>query len=477
MSDQAAFLYPQTTSRKNIDLKWSLTLRVVAVALSCFLAAAALALFTTAREVQRTNDKVAETVGRLLELQLFRIENGVDALANFPDWAAVIDQVQAPGQCVQYVTNDGNIARTRCTGISDRGPIPQWFSRLCTIFMPSDPVSVRPISYRGHRQGALRVSTDAAVVTAALWRDVAGMLGLSALTILAICALIYVAIARALAPTRHVLAGLDRLSRGDLTCRLPAFHLAELHRISAVFNLLASRLESTTRERTALAGRLVDAEEQERRRLASELHDELAQDLSAISAMAASIEAGIKTSSPALAAEANRLSRTSRATMMALRSALRHLRPPEIDDLGLASSLSGLVAEHEQRAVGGLQIALETHGELEALPAIAAGHVYRIVQESLNNIAKHAQARHAWITLRFRRQFEPETDHHAWLELSVEDDGHGETAARPELDGGGLGIIGMRERILALGGFLEAGPVAGKGFRVHARIPFAGPSR
>ena len=78
--------------------------------------------------------------------------------------------------------------------------------------------------------------------------------------------------------------------------------------------------------------------------------------------------------------------------MKSLQTTLRTLRPPEIDDLGLAASLSALAIEHERRAGGDLQISLEINGDLQALPPTAASHVYRIVQEGLTNISKHAGA-------------------------------------------------------------------------------------
>ena len=141
------------------------------------------------------------------------------------------------------------------------------------------------------------MTTETAAVLAAIWKVVSGLLGLTALVIGAICLLQFVAISRALRPTKEILAGLDRLARGDLSCRLPSFRLVELQRISEVFNTLAAKLDRTTRERTALAARLVDGQEQERRHLARELHDELAQNLSAIGA-AASIKATAETECP-----------------------------------------------------------------------------------------------------------------------------------------------------------------------------------
>src|SRR5262249_27175732 len=190
---------------------------------------------------------------------------------------------------------------------------------------------VRPVSYRDKPYGSVVVTTEHAAVVAAIWKEVSGMLGLTGLVIGAICVLQYGAISRALRPTKDILAGLDRLARGDLSCRLPNFRLIELQRISEVFNNLAASLDRTTREKTELAAKLVDNQEQERLDLARDLHDELAQSLSAMSAVAASIKATAETECPALVPEANNLSQTSMAMMRSLRTTLETLRPPEID--------------------------------------------------------------------------------------------------------------------------------------------------
>ena len=85
--------------------------------------------------------------------------------------------------------------------------------------------------------------------------------------------------------------------------------------------------------------------------------------------------------------------------MRSLRTTLHTLRPPEIDDFGLAASLVALVNNHERRAGGKLKILLEVDGDLHELPPTAASHVYRIVQEGLTNISKHAHASRARVAL------------------------------------------------------------------------------
>src|SRR5207244_11436122 len=144
----------------------------------------------------------------------------------------------------------------------------------------------RLISYRDKRYGSVVVTTERAAVLAAIWKEVSGMLGLTALVIGAICILQYGAISRVLRPTKDILHGLDRLARGDLFSRLPHFRLIELQRISEAFNTLAANLERTTREKMQLAAKLVDHQEHVRLDLEHDLNDELAQGLGAMGEVA-----------------------------------------------------------------------------------------------------------------------------------------------------------------------------------------------
>ena len=163
------------------------------------------------------------------------------------------------------------------------------------------------------------------------------------------------------------------------------------------------------------------------------------------------------------------------ATMRSLRTTLRTLRPPEIDDFGLAASLSALVMDHQQRSAGKLRISFEVEDDMSDLPATAAAHVYRIVQEGLTNIGKHANAAQARVFMGFRREpGEQATPRRRWLELTIEDDGRG--AANRREEGEGFGLIGMRERVMALGGQLNISDLGDRGFKLHALIPFESPA-
>jgi signal transduction histidine kinase len=166
------------------------------------------------------------------------------------------------------------------------------------------------------------------------------------------------------------------------------------------------------------------------------------------------------------------------AVMRVLRTTLRALRPPEIDDFGLAASLAVLARDHEQQAGGGLKISLEINGDLRVLPPTAASHVYRIVQEGLTNINKHAHGAHARVDLGFRPEGgDPTTSERCWLTLTIENDGRAAVDSGMAVKGNGFGLIGMRERVMALGGQLDILDLGERGFRLHAMIPFEVPVR
>ena len=151
-------------------------------------------------------------------------------------------------------------------------------------------------------------------------------------------------LARALRPTRAIGAGLNQLAANDLSARLPRFDLAELSAISGVFNTLAERLQTTLAERNALTRKLIEVQDEERRHLARELHDEFGQSLSAIAAQAAAAAHTAERECPPLYEECRGISRTTAHMMETLRGALVRLRPPDVEELGLTLSLESLVA-------------------------------------------------------------------------------------------------------------------------------------
>jgi signal transduction histidine kinase len=235
------------------------------------------------------------------------------------------------------------------------------------------------------------------------------------------------------------------------------------------YRAYAARLEQRTAEleqaREALARRAVT---EERLRLARELHDVVAHAVSVI-AVQSGVGAHVADSRPgevgkALAA----IEATSRAALTELRRLLGVLRQDGEPQASLTpapglANLEGLLAEV---AEAGLAVRLRVEGAPSPLPAGVDLSAYRIVQEALTNVVKHAGPAHAQVTIRYR-------DHEVAVE--VIDDGRGVAAVATDGRRGrtGHGLIGMAERVAAFGGDLEVGPRPGGGFRVAARLPLA----
>jgi two-component system, NarL family, sensor histidine kinase UhpB len=335
---------PERTFRRQrvLDLKWSLLRQVAAVALLCFLGAAAISVYQAEQEALKANRDVGDAIGRFLAMPKLLmglspdLQKRIGIQQRFREMGdSFLDQVIRPGQCVQVDEAGKNIISS-CVGFhSQSGDAPAWFSVFYQWVVGSRMTYERLVAHRDRVLGRIVVSSNPSAVTARAWSDISRMLGFSAATIGVLGILVYFVVERALRPTSDVVSGLNRLAAGDLKCRLPPYPLAELQRISDVFNGLATTLEVATSERADLARRLVEAREQERRHLARVLHDELAQSLSAMSATAASIKVTASTDCPSLVPEAQTLTETAGNIMKGLRRTVQELRLQEIDEIGL----------------------------------------------------------------------------------------------------------------------------------------------
>ena len=232
-----------------------------------------------------------------------------------------------------------------------------------------------------------------------------------------------------------------------VTFRMWQLHVREVER----------RAEEAVRTRDEAARRRAM---EERLRIARELHDSLTHSISVIQ-----VQAGVAVHlarkrgedvPPALMA----IEEAGADAVRELRATLGVLRSEDGDGSGL-SQLDGLVA---RARAAGLPVTVTVTGQQRPLPHEADQAAYRIVQEALTNVTRHAGHACASVHLHYT----PEA-----LSVQVDDDGQG-TGTRPS--GPGLGLVGMRERVTALGGQLHAGPHDGGGFQVRAQLPARAPS-
>jgi two-component system, NarL family, sensor histidine kinase UhpB len=215
------------------------------------------------------------------------------------------------------------------------------------------------------------------------------------------------------------------------------------------FNAMLDRLET---ERGDSAARALAAQEGERRRIAAELHDEVGQTLTAVLLQLKRVSDRAPNS---MRTDLAQVQQTTRDSLDEIRRIARRLRPGDLDVFGLVSALKALANEFS--ATSGLTVHRDFESDFPALDHETELVLYRIAQEGLTNVARHAEATKVELTLR---------RYTGGVELRIRDDGRGVDTIRP-----GAGIAGMRERALLIGADLTFGSGPGRGTEICLRVP------
>ncbi|MCH4547578.1 sensor histidine kinase [Rhizobium changzhiense] len=233
-----------------------------------------------------------------------------------------------------------------------------------------------------------------------------------------------------------------------------------LNRQAAENQALLGDLQRQRSELAALVAQLIQAQEQERQRVALDLHDGSAQLAAGLSYRLQDLSARIG-EMHALKPEIDQLAALARRSVADLRAAIADLRPPELDDLGVAAALRTRLD-----AIDGMEVIADLDASADRWPASTGIIFYRVAQEAITNVIKHAEAGRLIVRL-----FE---DGAGQAHLEVIDDGKGIGEERPppvQVRGARLGIAGMRERLALLGGRFEIGAESSGGTHVRAVAP------
>ena len=251
---------------------------------------------------------------------------------------------------------------------------------------------------------------------------------------------------------------IDEMERADLS--RPRANLGEstdgraeteeVARLELAFRRMLERLEA---ERRRSASAALDAQEDERARVARDLHDEVNQSLTGL---LLHLEAARRDAPPGLLPELTETKALASRAMDELLSVARQLRPTALDDLGLTAALAAHVADLERRT--GIETSFEAVGDVSRIDPESQLVLYRVAQEALSNAARHSGAEHVGVRLRNDGER---------VELTVTDDGHGFSFDDAE---GGLGIAGMRERALLVGGEIAIESRPGTGTTVRLTV-------
>lgn len=449
------------------DLKRSLAWRVSLFALALLLVGTAWTVDQARRRLLHDLEHTGDTVVRLLSGAMGRSHTDFDRQLVVADLEPVAEIGKLAHFCAELVDVYRHDLGRHCFDQEDVGPAPlRW---LLGGLLQDARFQGRVDRSPGIKFGELSLVPNLDQEAATVGRQLGSLL-LVVLGILALNALIYVRVGRALKPSEDILRVLGRMEQGDLSVRMPPFALIELQRIGSVFNHMADRVQAAMAERQDLARHILAARDEERRHLARELHDECGQYLSSLRAEAAFAEDLAREGLPALLPCAQAINRSAAHLLESLQTLVRQLRPVGLEEFGLAASLEQLVESWNRRSDGACRYHLDLAPALRQAPPMDDNltlTIYRVAQESLTNASRHSRASRVALRL-YPAESAAEG---GGLNLSVEDDGIFEQQAPAT----GFGLLGMRERVQALGGRLQLLPRMPSGLRVEVWLPWPAP--
>ena len=436
-----------------MSLSLRLIVLILGVVLSMLLAGALLAIDHARKTVANETESSARLTLQLLSAAI------ISGQADTPGSAQqiLIRHLQELNKTrhlnIALLSHEGVVIQPANQSLENRQKtVPRWFTQL---------ISPAPSEYRRRFANPGTAPTEIVIVPnpddeiTEVWAETGAILGLILLFTALSLILITWVIHRSLKPLKEISAGLTVIQTGDYQTRLPKFKLPELDSLSTRFNHMAEVLEGQQQENRRLSKRALEIQEQERRHLARELHDELGQSISAIKAVAVSLE---QKHEKGKNASAKAIVEISDHIYGVVRDMMNQLRPVVLDELGLVTALERLVdnwnTHHEDTFC-----ALSIDPSLNDLSEEINIQLYRIVQEALTNVAKHAGASKVKVDLKRTTTNE--------LKLTINDNGKGFAASTKHT---GMGLPGMHERVHSINGKMSLESQPGHGVKIAITI-------
>jgi len=427
-----------------LSLRWRLSLALAAVLTLLLALDVALTLRGAGRRIDPEVANATALTSEILREAARGVQSGPDLDRRLAKLAASLDRLRHVR--VTYRPEGGAVARAPL-----RNEPPAWF---VSLVHPRASSATIPVEIAGVEVGAFVVAGDPADEIGELWDSLVTLTLDGAASAALGLGIVYFVVRAALAPLERLNAGLAALGRRDYHARLPEQAAPEFQPLLARFNSLGDSLAQAERENRQLRARLVSIQDEERKEIGRELHDEIGPHLFAARAQAGAARRAAPAAAAAQAIDA--VIETIDALQATNRRILDRLRPAALEELGLPAALQGLGRFFERNRPD-FRVTVRA-GELPALPPGLEAAVYRIAQEALTNTARHAEADAAEVALVLEAGV---------LGLTVVDNGRGLDPAKPS----GRGLIGMRERVAAYGGELTLTRADPQGLAVRAVFP------
>lgn len=433
---------------------------LVAVALLASLALGGTVMFLNASQSVRTEMRSALLVGNQT------IEHVIREIGSSPDPQRDLDNLVASFRGSRHLrvwmTSDGAPVEVWPAGErSPFGNLPAWFVQLLGVTSDTSQV---PIAIGERLFATVTIATDPRNEILEVWNDLNFGLLMLALFGGQTIPLIYFLIGRALRPLERLGRAMEQVGQGDYRIRVNVRLTPELARLRDSFNRMAGRLAATDADNRRLNEQLLTLQEEERSEIARDLHDEVGPLLFAINVDVTNLSRLLREQRVAeLPGHVQSIADAARQLQQEVRGMLGRLRPIGFAEFGLAEALWRLV-EFWRRRYPEIDYRVDVSPDCGNLGDLADTTVYRIVQECLSNAVRHAKPRRIAISVHRAGRRDGGSDE---VIVEVADDGDG----MHEAPGVGYGLIGMEERVVAIGGRLTFCNLTGGGLIVGAVLP------
>jgi two-component system, NarL family, sensor histidine kinase UhpB len=393
------------------------------------------------------------------------VATGLVNVAKSPDWRHDAEQLVASFDGNRHLrvslSDDAVVAQPRIEA-PPIGEVPAWFVTLIGVAPATETI---PIFVAGQNRGAIVVQTAPHNEILEVWNEFGDSILTMALFSGATILLIYLFVGRALRPLNRLAAGLAAIGRGQYHTRIEEALPPELSRLRDSFNRMAGELAAMAEQNRRLTGELLTLQEQERGDIARDLHDEVGPFLFAINVDAANIGRALERRRTAeIAPHLRSIAEAVGHMQKQVRDMLGRLRPIGLAEFGLPAAIGGLV-EFWRRRHPEIDYSIAVDDDIEGFGETVDMVIYRLVQEGLSNSLRHGEPRHVGVSLSLAPADNEKT---RAIIVTVADDGRGFDGEA----GLGYGILGMSERVKAIGGNLTIDNRPGEGLTVTATLPY-----
>ena len=406
------------------SLRYQINLRILCLSILVLISGGTIAVWQARTAV---NNEVQSSVQLAVKLIQFGFTHAQQHPA---DWLPQLNALEETQHLsVQLKLPTGETVEVKPRPVTEQPP--QWFIDL----IQGQTLKIeRAITLNDGRQLLLSIQANPIDEISEVWQEnIAFFISFCSLTLLSFFA-VNLVFKKTLTSITTIVNSLNIIANGHYQTKLPDFSVAEYDSIAKAINQLSDKLYNAQRENRALTQHTLEIQEDERKKLAQELHDELGQSLTGIKVMAVATarpNADIKQSTNAIVQTCNHL-------MQVVRSMMHQLHPLVLTELGLKAGVEDLI-EHWAMRDTRLTILLDCSDEADKLPANIAIQVFRVIQECITNTVRHAKATEAMIQINITDKV---------LRLKVSDNGRGCNNSEKT----GFGLLGMQERINSLGG-------------------------